>query len=70
MTFEEDIDQTRMKNSSFGKPNFSVQVHSRDLIFWFERACEDAVQYRASFFKLLLFKGRKRIETSMIQKTL
>ncbi len=41
MTAKGDIHQTRVKNSFFGDPNFSVPVGAISLIFFlFERACE------------------------------
>ena len=50
MTLKGDIHQTRVKNSSFGDPKFSVQAHSIHLIFvLFERACQDAEHDEALF---------------------
>jgi hypothetical protein len=33
-TFKQDIDPTRAKNNSFGKPNFSIQTHYIYLIYF------------------------------------
>ncbi len=51
MTLTGDIHQTRVKNSSFGDPNFSVPARAISLIFFlFERACQDAQHDEAFFF--------------------
>jgi hypothetical protein len=56
MTLKGDIHQTRVKNSSFGDPNFSVPARAISLIFFlFKRACQDAEHDDALFFKILLF---------------
>jgi hypothetical protein len=56
MTLKGDIHQTRVKNSFFGDPNFSVPVGAISLIFvLFERAYQDPEHDEALSFKILLF---------------
>ena len=70
MTFERDIHQTRVKNSSFGKQDFSVQAHSiYFFLFLFERASRDAGHQGVLFFKYLIFKRKKKVTSSITPKT-
>ena len=55
MTFDGDIHQTKIKNSSLGNPKFSADLHSMHVIFLFERVCQDAGHYRVSFLNEALF---------------
>ncbi len=60
MTLKGDIHQTRVKNSFFGDPNFSVPVGAISLIFvLFERAYQDPEHDEALSFKILLFMWKK-----------
>jgi hypothetical protein len=61
MTFKGDIHQTRVKNSSFGIPKFSVNLHSIYIFFLLlERAYQDAGHDVALFSKLLVFMWEKK----------
>jgi len=63
------MNQTRVKNSTFGKQDFSVRALSIFLNFFlFERASQDAGHQGVLFFKYLLFKRKKGITSSMIRK--
>jgi hypothetical protein len=56
MMLKGDIHQTRVKNSFFGDPNFSVPAGAISLIFvLFERAYQHPEHDEALFFKILLF---------------
>jgi hypothetical protein len=62
MMLKGDIDQPRAKNSSSGDPNFSVLARAIFLIFFlFERACQNAQNAEALFFKFLFFYVKKNI---------
>jgi hypothetical protein len=59
MMFERDNHQTRVTNSSFDNPKFSVDLHSIYLIFLFERACQDAGHGRVIFLNSYFLSGEK-----------
>jgi hypothetical protein len=59
MTFNGEIHQTSVKNSSFCNPKFSADLRLIYLIFClFDRACQDAEPDRALFF--LTFLSEKK----------
>ena len=72
MTFDRDMNQTRVKNCSFCLQDFSVGLYSiyRYIFCLFERASQDASPMRLLFLKLLSIKWRKGLTSSFTRKTL
>jgi hypothetical protein len=60
MTFKEEIQQTRVKNSSFCNPKFSANLRPIYLILFLpERACQDAEPDRALFLNAYFLSEKK-----------
>ena len=68
MRFPEDLDLTRVKNRSFGTPNFSIKGRHIHTYFLFERARRDAGHDRVLFLKTPSFEGENDIASSMTRK--
>ena len=69
MTFDRDINQTRVKNSSFAVQDCSVQTLSIYLNFFCLKEHLRMQGTTESFLKCLIFWRRKRIISSMTLKT-
>jgi hypothetical protein len=71
MCLNEDIRQTRVKNSSSHLQEFSVDlIENIDIFFLFERASKTAAASGALFLKFLSFKRRKELTSSTTRKIL
>ena len=69
MKFPEDLDLTRVKNMSFGRPNFSIKGrYIYTFFFLFERARQDAGHDGARFFKTPFFEKKITSEAPRLEK--
>ena len=60
MTVGGDVYITRVKNSSFDKPNFSVRTHPIYLIFFCLKEYVRMQDLKESFFKILTILAKKK----------